>query len=137
MTDDSFPVTGEYKGVPLFDYQGPERLTVVRAEIDQVLEISDPQHLHAFARNISHAPESRLLAVARIEASVEVSTNHREARPQINLQNVRAVVVGLGSRRLAHPLYHCSLYCPIPPQSSGQPLPVRRERPLTNEERGR
>jgi hypothetical protein len=135
--DDRFPVAGEHKGVPLFAYQSPERLTAVRAEIDEVLQTNDPHELHAFARDISRSPEARLTAVARIEAIFEVSANHREARPQVNMPNVRAAVAGLGSRRWAHPDLHASLFDPIPPADSGQPLPVRRERPLTNEERGR
>jgi hypothetical protein len=136
-SDDSFPVAGEHRGVPLFAYQGPERLTAVRGEIDEALRTNDPQELHAFARNISLSPESRLLAAARIEALFEVSANHREARPQVNIQNVRSAVAGLGSRRWAHPDFHASLFDPHPPADSGQPLPVRRERPLTDEERGR
>jgi hypothetical protein len=135
--DDSFPVAGAHRGAPLFAYQSPERLATVRAEIDEVLGTHDPHRLHEYARNISHSPESRLLAVARVDALFEVSANHREARPQVNLQNVRAAVAGLGSRRWAHPEFHSSLFDPHPPADSGQPMPGRRERPLTNEERGR
>ncbi len=39
--DDAIPVIGLHRGVPLEDQQSPERLALVKTEIDHVLGMTD------------------------------------------------------------------------------------------------
>jgi hypothetical protein len=107
--DDAIPVIGLHRGVPLEDQQSPERLALVRAEIDLVLAMNDPGELADYAGNSCHAPEARLLAAAMAETAWTVAAETRALRPAISLEKLHASVAGLGSRTWRDPDRYCSL----------------------------
>jgi hypothetical protein len=106
--DDAIPVIGLHRGVPLEDQQSPERLALVRAEIDLVLGMSDAGELAGWATNSRHSPESRQLAVAMAESLWTMASENRNNRPPIDLDLLRASTAGLGSRRWRSPTHFCS-----------------------------
>ena len=91
---------GEHRGVGLHDQQSPERLKVVKAELDKVLdELNTIQALFAWCRNTMHAPESRALAASKIEALwSEVAAKRGRRPPDITLEDVAASVAGCNSQ---------------------------------------
>jgi hypothetical protein len=107
--DDAIPVIGLHRGVPLEDQQSPERLALVRREIDLVLGMSDPGEFADYAGNPWHAPEARQLAAAMAETTWTVAAETRNNRPPIDLERLRASTAGLGSRRWRDPWRHGSL----------------------------
>jgi hypothetical protein len=89
---------GEYRGVSLFSGQSEARLTVVRREIDRVLdEIEDPLLLAEMAGDGAFAPETRLLAEAKCKAVWRISTERGKPRPEIDLELLAAHTAGLDS----------------------------------------
>jgi hypothetical protein len=106
--DDAIPTVGSYKGIPLEDQQTPERLAVVRREIDVVLGLTDPSALVRWAADSWHSPESRQLACAMAESMWVVAAETRNNRPPIDLEKLRASTAGLGSRRWRSPTHFCS-----------------------------
>ena len=123
--DDSIPVIGWHKRVPLEDQQSPERLALVRSEIDHVLAMADAVALADWADDPVHSPESRQLAVAMAESIWTVAAETRNNRPPIDLDRLRASTAGLGCRRWRDPRRYASLLDP----DGG----VLRERPLDDE----
>jgi len=98
MTDsDSIPFQQVYKNIGIHCDQPPARVKVVKRDIDRVLKLADPEQLARIAADVSVAPEARLLAAARVEAAFDQATEDREARPNVNLDKVRASVAGLDS----------------------------------------
>jgi hypothetical protein len=120
--DDAIPVIGSHRGVPLEDQQSPERLALVRREIDLVLGMTDAGELASWADDPWHSPESRQLACAMAESMWAVASETRANRPAIDLERLRAATAGLGSRRWRDPWRHASLL-----DADGG---VERERPL-------
>jgi hypothetical protein len=123
--NDAIPVIGLHRGVPLEDQQSPERLALVRAEIDHVLNMTDAVALSDYAGDAWHSPESRQLAAAMAESMWAVASETRANRPPIDLERLRASTAGLGSRRWRDPWRHASLL-----DHGG----VERERPLDDPE---
>src|SRR5262245_59610608 len=123
--DDAIPVIGLHRGVPLEDQQSPERLALVRREIDLVLGMTDAGALAGWADDPWHSPESRQLACAMAESMWTVAAETRNDRPPIDLDRLRASTAGLGSRRWRDPWRHASLL-----DHGG----VEREVPLADEE---
>jgi hypothetical protein len=123
MDDDAIPVIGSHRGVSLEDQQSPERLALVRAEIDRVLGMVDPAELADYAGNPWHAPEARQLAAAMAETTWTVAAETRANRPPIDLEKLRASTAGLGSRRWRDPWRYASLL---------DPEGVLREEPLSD-----
>jgi hypothetical protein len=128
MTNDTIPVFGEHRGVPLHAGQSPERLAVVCGDVDAVLDEADPTRLLALAGNVALAPEARLLAAARLVAAHDLAVEKREARPVVDPQLARAAVAGLASSRWQSPTHFCSLLDAGP--APGGPRPVARAEPL-------
>jgi hypothetical protein len=122
--DDAIPVIGLHRGVPLEDHQSPERLALVRAEIDHVLGMTDAGALADWADDPWHSPESRQLACAMAMWTVAAET--RALRPGISLERLRASTAGLGSKKWRDPWHHASLL-----DAGGG---VLREQPLPDEE---
>jgi hypothetical protein len=122
---DSIPVIGWHKGVPLEDQQSPERLGLVRSEIDRVLATTDAVALADWADDPVHSPESRQLAVAMAESLWTMAAENRNNRPAIDLDRLRASTAGLGCRRWRDPRRYASLLDP----DGG----VLRDRPLDEE----
>jgi hypothetical protein len=123
--DDAIPVIGLHRGVPLEDQQSSQRLELVRAEIDHVLNMTDAVALSDYAGDAWHSPESRQLAAAMVESMWAVASETRANRPPIDLERLRASTAGLGSRRWRDPWRHASLL-----DHGG----VERERPLDDPE---
>jgi hypothetical protein len=123
--DDAIPIVEIYKGIGLEDQQTPERLALVRAEIDLVLGMTDPGELADYAGNPWHAPESRQLAAAMAETAWTMAAETRALRPAIDLERLHASVAGLGSLKWRDPDRHCSLL-----EHGG----VEREQPLDDAE---
>jgi hypothetical protein len=122
--DDAIPVIGLHRGVPLEDHQSPERLALVRAEIDHVLGMTDAGALADWADDPWHSPESRQLACAMAMWTVAAET--RALGPGISLERLRASTAGLGSKKWRDPWHHASLL-----DAGGG---VLREQPLPDEE---
>jgi hypothetical protein len=125
MDDDAIPVVGLHRGIPLEDQQSPERLALVRSEIDHVLGVTDAVALADWADDPVHSPESRQLAVAMAESMWTVAAETRNNRPPIDMERLRASTAGLGSQRWRCPRTHASLL------DHGS---VERERPLDDAE---
>jgi hypothetical protein len=87
-----------YKGCPIHDCQGPERVEIVRREIDAVFALTDTAMLLRYCWDVTRPPEGRLLAAAKIEASCQIAAGERRTRPAVDLDYVRALVAGLTSR---------------------------------------
>lgn len=107
--NDTIPTIGEHRGVPLHDCQSPERLDVVRQDIDAVHEMSDVMELFDAAGDAGRAPEARLLAAAKLEAALNLAAERREVRPPVDIGKVRASVAGLDSQNWRDPARYCSL----------------------------
>jgi hypothetical protein len=123
--DDAIPVIGLHRGVPLEDQQSPERLALVRSEIDHVLAMTDAVTLADWADDPLHSPESRQLACAMAESMWTVAAETRHLRPPIDLDRLRASTAGLGCRRWRDPWRYASLL-----DHGG----VEREQPLDDAE---
>lgn len=81
----------------------------MKREIDKVAKISDLVQLYEIAGDCSWSPESRLFAEARAIAGLQMATERREARPDIDREDVEAAAAGLAVVRWAHPDRYCSL----------------------------
>ena len=127
------PINGEYRGVALHAFQEELRLKIVRAAIDDVFGMADLDELAAYLRDFRNPPEARLLAAARIEARYSIAADKREARPDIDIERVRACVVGLDSLKWIDPYCFGSVLHPHPPGLSAPTRP----RPLTDAEMGK
>jgi hypothetical protein len=121
MDDDEIPTIETYRGVGLEDRQSPERLALVKAEIDHVLGMSDPSELADYAASPWHAPEARQLAAAMAETTWTIASETRANRPPIDLERLRASTAGLGSKKWRCPWRYASLL---------DPEGVPREQPL-------
>lgn len=108
MDSDEIPTVGNYRGVGLEDGQSPQRLALVRREIDIVLAMTDAGALARWASNPRHSPESRQLACAMCESMWEVAAETRANRPPLDLEKLRASTAGLNSRRWRSPTHFCS-----------------------------
>jgi hypothetical protein len=96
--DDSIPVGSFHRGVGLHRGQCERRLSVVRNDVDAAFDAKAVDALMAFLCDELRAPESRLLAGARLEAIFESAVDNREARPPVDLVLVRAIAAGLASK---------------------------------------
>jgi hypothetical protein len=121
---DEMPIGTTHRGVAIFAGQPAKRVAVVKAEIDKVNKISDLKRLYEIAGDPSWSPEARLFSGARCIAGLELRTERREARPDIDREDVEARIAGLASIRWANPLYYCSDLDVHPERAA------KRERPL-------
>jgi hypothetical protein len=106
---DSMPISGTYKGIAIFAGQPAKRIALVKKELDKVGKISDLMQLSDIAGDCAWSPEARLFAGARCIAGLELATERREARPDIDREDVEAHTAGLASIRWADPFRYCSL----------------------------
>jgi hypothetical protein len=119
------PIVEIYRGVGLHDSQTPERLIVVRSEIDQVINLHDLRELVAWAEFDGHSPESRLLAGAKAETILAEFGGARQKRPRgITPEFVAALTAGLESQGWRSPSHYGTLV------DNGA---VERETPLDEE----
>jgi hypothetical protein len=122
--DDQIPVVEFYRGVGIENQQPPERIELVKREIDRVHRMSGTVELADYAGDAGHPPEARMLAGARAEALWELAGEERRHRP-ISLELLRAATAGLGCRRWRDPDRYASLL--------DEPGGVEREVPLDDE----
>jgi hypothetical protein len=118
------PIATSYKGAPIFAGQGTKRVALVKREIDKVGRITDVIRLFDITGDCTWSPEARLLAGARCIAGLQLATERRQARPDIDRDVVEARTAGLSSRTWAHPDRYCTLCDPDHERA------VKRERPL-------
>lgn len=119
------PIAATYKGVAIFAGQGAARVRRVKSEIDKVGRISDLMELFEIAGDCSWSPEARLFAGARCIAGLQLATERREQKPDIDREAIEARVAGLDVLRWAHPGRHCSLLDMDPERAAEreEPLP--------------
>jgi hypothetical protein len=103
------PIATTYKGVGIHAGQSAKRVRLVKAEIDKVARISDLLNLYEIAGDCSFSPEARLFAGARCIAGLELATERREAKPDIDREDVEARTAGLAAAQWADPDRYCSL----------------------------
>ncbi len=130
--DDQIPTIGEHLGVPLDDCQDQERLVVVRGDIDSVFEVKDDlAGLKKAAITRSRAPEARRFAAALITAMFEDAVAHGRARPDVDLDWLRAVVACLDRVHYRDKFFYDTWLAPRHPPGAPNG-PVRRSRPLND-----
>jgi hypothetical protein len=105
--DDAIPLVETYRGVGIEDQQPPERIELVKREIDRVHRMSAIVELAGYAGDAVHPPGARMLAGARAEALWELAGEERRQRPSLEL--LRAATAGLGCRRWRDPDRYASL----------------------------
>jgi hypothetical protein len=103
------PISGTYKGIAIFAGQPAKRIALVKKELDKVGKISDLMQLSDIAGDCAWSPEARLFAGARCIAGLELATERREAKPDIDREDIEARTAGLCSIRWADPDRYCSL----------------------------
>jgi len=103
------PIAATYKGVGIHAGQSAKRVGVVKREIDKIGKINDLAELFEIAGDCSWSPEGRLFAGARCIAGLEIRTERREAKPDIDREDVEARTAGLAFIRWADPERYCSL----------------------------
>jgi hypothetical protein len=123
--DDAIPIVEVYRGVGIEDQQPPERIKLVKREIDRVHRLSDADELADYADDARNPPEARMVAGARAEVSWEIAGEERRLRP-VNLERLRASTAGLGCRRWRDPERYASLL--------DGPGGIEREVPLDDSE---
>ena len=127
MTDE-MPIATSYRGVAIFAGQPAKRVALVKREIDKIGKINDLQELFEIAGDCSWSPEARLFAEARCIAGLGLATERREAKPDIDREDVEARTAGLSSAKWADPDRYCSLL------DTHSERAVKREEPLDDEE---
>jgi hypothetical protein len=122
------PIAMTHKGVGIHAGQSAKRVGVVKREIDKISKISDLAHLFEIAGDCSWSPEGRLFAGARCIAGLELATERREAKPDIDREDVESRTAGLSSAKWADPTHYCSLLDAHPERA------VKREQSLDDSE---
>jgi hypothetical protein len=82
MTDGKVPTAEIYRGVAIHDQQTPERIALVRREIDALLDGEwNVDALFNLAGDAANCPEARLLAAATIYAFYADRVRSRQSVP--------------------------------------------------------
>lgn len=123
--DDAIPLVETYRGVGIEDQQPPERIELVKREIDRVHRMSGTVELAGLRRR-RWAPAGGENACRRPRRSL-VGACGRRAAPStdISLELLRAATAGLGCRRWRDPDRYASLL--------DEPGGAEREVPLDDE----
>lgn len=136
------PIIETYRGVGIQDYQPPERIAVVKSEIDRVISFipakGDIKHdkLLTWVKDRSKSPESRLLAKAALIASIHESGAKAKRVPlhikEIGEEWLNAVTAGLGLLGGQSRTKYGSKFDPIVPTAVAEECdrPLVREIPL-------
>jgi hypothetical protein len=124
---DEMPIAATYKAVGIHAGQSAKRVALVKREIDKIGKISDLAELFQIAADCAWSPEARLFARARCIAGLELATERRAARPDIDREDVESRVAGLASIRWADPDKFCSLL------DTHSERAAKREQPLDEE----
>jgi hypothetical protein len=118
---------GTHKDVPLHDHQDEQRLQVVRANIDTVLQMTGLKALFAWAGDPSRAPESRLLAEQKCRALYSLAEQSRTRRPPLDLADLAAQAAGLDGEDWRSETHYSTLPEAFNHRTNGA---VRRASPL-------
>jgi hypothetical protein len=121
------PIAATYKGVGIHAGQSAKRVGLVRREIDKIAKISDLLELFEVCGDCSWSPEARLFAGARCLAGLELATERREAKPDIDREDIEGRTAGLASSRWTDPDRFCSLLDGHPERAA------KREQPLDDD----
>ena len=128
MDSGKIPFIEIYQGVGIHDCQPTARIeTVVKPEIDAVMQMTDIGALVEHAADQIHAPESRLLAAAMVQAIFTIAVEQRRERPDVDIDLVKASAAGLDSRQWRDCSHYCSLFDVHPP---GPRRAMQRETPI-------
>jgi hypothetical protein len=112
----------------IFAGQPAKRIALVKREIDKIGRISDLTRLFEIAGDCAWSPEGRLFAGARCIAGLELATERRESKPDIDREDVEARMAGLDSVGWRDPWRYASLL------DAHSEHAAKRERPLVDEE---
>jgi hypothetical protein len=130
-SDDQIQTIEVYRDVAIHDHQSPARIATVKVDIDHVMDqLTDTVALAAYAADPSHAPEARLLAREKAIALYAGAATAREARPQLDIERLRAVTAGLAVNRWRSRTHYCSIFDNRRPPSNPHNGAVPRETPL-------
>jgi hypothetical protein len=116
------PSVGSTRALRCTTANRPERLKVVKRDIDAAAKLTDVGDLFDFAGDPSRAPESRLYAAALVEARWDMAAESRAKRPEINMDRLKTRVAGCDSAQRRNPYFYCSDFddetrgCWRPPQ---------------------
>jgi hypothetical protein len=127
LNDGEMPILCRYKGVAVHAGQPAKRVALVKREIDKIGKINDLEELFEVCGDCSWAPEGRLFAAARCIAGLELRTERREAKPDIDREDIEARTAGLASLKWADPHRYCSLL------DTHSERAAKREQPLDEE----
>lgn len=94
----------------------------MKQEIDKVNKISDLVQLFEIAGDCAWSPEARLFA------GLQLATERRQARPDIDREDVVARTAGLASLTWVDPFRYCSLF------DADHERAVLHEEPLADDE---
>src|SRR5262249_25547574 len=89
------PIATTYRGVHIHGGPAVKGVRLVKGEIDKASKITDFLKLYEIAGDVSWSPEARLFAGARAVAGLEIATERREARPDIDREDIEARTAGL------------------------------------------
>ena len=108
-SDDVVDCCEVYRNRGLHVGQSPERLALVRGEIDRICEITSAQRLFEIVADRRWSPEARALAAARCEAAAELSRQRRDGGVDIDIELLRAHAVNAVTRRWRSRDFYCSM----------------------------
>jgi hypothetical protein len=102
--NEMMPSIGEYRGVPIHDFQDQKRIDlVVKPEIDRVFSMSNPEELFSYAKNEANPPETRLFSGDKLKAM------HEYGRLGGIVEHLGAILGGLSILHWADPLAYGTL----------------------------
>ena len=84
------PVLEVYRGVEIYGLQSAERVAAAKIQVDQVIAMSSPRALAAFASDDTRAPEARLLS----KNKAMVSLVDRQGAP-FDIRLLEAKTIGI------------------------------------------
>jgi hypothetical protein len=130
MIDDDVPVAERYRQVGIHADQSPERIRLVRREVDRVFDQinGDIVQLVEWAIDARHSPESRQLAGVLAEALHESSAEARQYTA-VDLRRIRAITRGfaLNSRLWRCQFRYTSILDPDWRHALERPEPLAEE----------
>ena len=120
------PCTGYHRNVPLHDHQSPQRLEVVKQDIDDAYALMGrTAALCRFADTVSRAPEARAFAAACALANLRRDSDRRRRRKlDVDPESLEATIASLTSQTWRSESCYCTL------MEERRPSAVKRATPL-------
>jgi hypothetical protein len=113
-----------HRGIRIHAGQDPARVEVVKREIDATLAMQDIGEVAEVAEDVGKPPEVRLLACALVEALWAQAADERRPRPDVDIEMVRACVIGLDDVTCRNPYSYSSIYDGIDERAVPRPEPL-------------